>query len=96
MMFILFVTFLSTNEYRNAFIRTIRQIIRDDVRRMDIMSSNSGARPVSTGRAETSPTGKRPDEKSKKTMVSFASTQNLSKCGYCGEDLSKLMKKGAI
>lgn len=75
----------STNEYRNQFLRTIRQIIREDVRRMNIM----GTRQVST-KSETSPTAKKSD---KKHIVSFASTQNLTRCGYCGEDFTKMFKK---
>jgi len=91
----------STTEYRSHFIRTIRHIIREDVRRMDVANT----RPAST-RSETSPTAKKSD---KRHMVSFASTQNLTKlegkidkksdkksetmCGYCGEDFKNLMKK---
>lgn len=77
----------STNEYRNAFLRTIRQIIRDDVRRMSIL----GERPIISARCETSPTAKK--DKQRKHMVSFASTQNLARCDYCGEDFSKMMKQ---
>lgn len=83
----------STNEYRNAFLRTIRQIIRDDVRRMSIL----GERPAISARSETSPTatvGKK-DKHERKHMVSFASTQNLARCDYCGEDFSKMMKQQA-
>ncbi|KAH7645407.1 hypothetical protein HUG17_0945 [Dermatophagoides farinae] len=72
----------STNEYRNLFLRTIRQIIREDVRRMNIM----GSKQIST-KSETSPTTKKND---KKHIVSFASTQNLTRCGYCGEDFTKI------
>ncbi|OTF82778.1 hypothetical protein BLA29_006357 [Euroglyphus maynei] len=75
----------STNEYRNLFLRTIRQIIREDVRRMNIMCS----RQISA-KSETSPTTKKSD---KKHIVSFASTQNLTRCGYCGEDFTKMFKK---
>ena len=80
----------STNEYRNAFLRTIRQIIREDVRRMSVISVKQAS-----GRSDTSPIDHRTlsDSKQKTTIVSFASTQNLSKCGYCGEDFSKLVKK---
>ncbi|KAH9414817.1 T-lymphoma invasion and metastasis-inducing protein 1 [Dermatophagoides pteronyssinus] len=75
----------STNEYRNLFLRTIRQIIREDVRRMNIM----GSKQISA-KSETSPTTKKND---KKHIVSFASTQNLTRCGYCGEDFTKMFKK---
>lgn len=30
-----------------------------------------------------------------KHMVTFSSTQNLTRCGYCGEDFSKLVKQVA-
>ncbi|KPM08772.1 hypothetical protein QR98_0072960, partial [Sarcoptes scabiei] len=78
----------STNEYRNLFLRSIRQIIREDVQRMNIL----GGQKVST-KSETSPTTSSNKKSDKKQIVSFASTQNLTRCGYCGEDFTKMFKK---
>lgn len=51
-----------------------------------------GGQKVST-KSETSPTTSSNKKSDKKQIVSFASTQNLTRCGYCGEDFTKMFKK---
>ena len=66
--------FDSSAEYRNAFLRTIRQIIRDDVRNM-------------TAAKTTTPTTARRDDDDKHTTPERQHKEMVA-CGLCGKDVS--------
>jgi len=72
----------SSCEYRNAFLRTIRQIIREDVRQMSTkhvlpkQSSSSGG--VSSSSASAAVDDKEDDALASQTVA----------CGLCGKDVS--------